>query len=130
MLVHHKLLIVKHSVQEHRLKVNSFVNLVDVDNMVTFGLSLNRTKLEQVLNLKTKLLVGLSLVNTSLLYNTELKNPWKMVYWQDIRYSISKLHYMMEVAMTLTQTRWHLILRDQWHGKKLKTNVNMDCLTR
>src|SRR5699024_11371075 len=79
MLVHHKLLIVKHSVQEHRLKVNSFVNLVDVDNMVTFGLSLNRTKLVQVLNLKTKLLVGLSLVNTCLLYNTELKNPWKLV---------------------------------------------------
>src|SRR5699024_1771169 len=102
MLVHHKLLIVKHSVQEHRLKVNSFVNLVYVDNMVTFGLSLKRTKLVQVLNLKTKLLVGLSLVNTSLLYNTELKNQWKMVYWQDIRLSLYKLHTFYVVTMMIS----------------------------
>ncbi len=40
-----------------KLKVNSLVNLVVVDNSVTFGLSSNLTKKEKALNLRTKSLV-------------------------------------------------------------------------
>ena len=50
-VVHHKLLTVKHSVNQQKLKVNLFVNLVDVDNTDTFGLNSHQTKKEKALNL-------------------------------------------------------------------------------
>src|SRR5699024_11297414 len=53
-LVLHKLHIVKRSAVPHKLKVNLSASLVDVVNMVTYMLSLNRMKKVQVLNSSIK----------------------------------------------------------------------------
>ena len=58
-------LTVKHSNKLHKYKVNSLVNLVDVDNTGTYGLS--SLQMNQVQDLSSKMLSlgGLFLVNTS-----------------------------------------------------------------
>src|SRR5699024_10148515 len=76
MSVRRKLPTVKHSVLLRKLKANSFVSQVDVDNTDTFGSNLNQTKKVPDLNSKTKSLVVSCRVNTYLLSRKGLKRRW------------------------------------------------------
>ena len=81
-------------------KVNISNNLVDVVNMVTFGLNLNRMKQAKVLSLLTKLKVALSLKNTENLSKLVFVKHWMVVLLLVIQLLTSKLHFMM-VAITM-----------------------------
>ena len=74
-VVNHKLLTVKLSVLQRKLKVNSFVNPVVVVNTDIVGLSSNHKKLAQALSSKTKLSADLFLENISHLFKLVSKNP-------------------------------------------------------
>ncbi|EJW96808.1 membrane protein [gut metagenome] len=74
-----KFLIVKQSLKLLIAKVNSFVNLVVVVNMVTFGLNSNQIQ-TKVMNSLIISLVVLSLVNTFLLLIKVYKMLFQMVF--------------------------------------------------
>ena len=92
------------------LKENSFVNLVVVDNTVTFGLNLNQMKKEKDLNLKTTLLVELFLVNIFRLFKRYLKMHDNVEYLLDIPLVDIKATLLMVHTMMLTHLKWRLKL--------------------
>ena len=99
--------IVKHYVKVLSKKVNLCVNRVAVVNTVTSGCVSNRRSLVLATSSSTRLSVVSFPKNTSLLLTRACKNKCKMVYWQAIRWWMSKLP-----CLTVHSTKW---IPQKWH---------------